>query len=410
MTEKEKRQKKDAETKRIKEACDGMTFNGNPVEVVNTRGGYYYFKQDGILLSRVARDELVQTVDDCIEGGYTLDYALSGHDDWANKVVVAMSEKKDIEIVEPPVAVTGAGVLVDDSVQASTDSAVTLIDGLADAVAKKIKARPDRDWVEMVVKETLERAVKTIEIIIPDMPKITLAAEHKTMPDILKHIAMRENLMLVGPTGSGKTTACSHAAKACGLNYYPYSVGLMTTDSKLLGFVDANSNYLKTIIREAYEFGGLLLLDEMDAGHAGVLTIMNALLENGYCSFPDGVIKKHKDFVCICACNTFGRGADRQYVGRNQLDAATLDRFSVMNFDYDETLEDMLVNNKNWLHKVQSYRHAADRLKMRVIISPRASIKGEQFLKAGFSETQVEDMLIWKGIAKDQIAKIKEAA
>jgi cobaltochelatase CobS len=38
--------------------------------------------------------------------------------------------------------------------------------------------------------------------------------------------------------------------------------------------------------------------------------------------------------------NTFGTGADRQYVGRNQLDESTLDRFRIgqIERDYDSEI------------------------------------------------------------------------
>ena len=46
-----------------------------------------------------------------------------------------------------------------------------------------------------------------------------------------------------------------------------------------------------------------------------------------------------KNVAIIAAANTFGTGADLMYAGRNQLDAATLDRFYVVKMDYDEALE-----------------------------------------------------------------------
>ena len=147
-------------------------------------------------------------------------------------------------------------------------------------------------------------------------------------------------------------------------------------------------------------------MDEVDAANAGVLTIINALLANGYCSFPDGVIKRHDGFRCICACNTYGRGADRQYVGRNQLDAATLDRFAVVDFEYDDNLERMIAGNDAWVDKVQRYRKRAFDLKMRVVISPRASIFGAKLLASGMKETLVEELVVWKGISSEIRSKI----
>ncbi|MCH7728630.1 MAG: hypothetical protein IH991_19420, partial [Planctomycetes bacterium] len=73
-----------------------------------------------------------------------------------------------------------------------------------------------------------------------------------------------------------------------------------------------------------------------------MLVVVNAALANGHLRLPDGTtVDRHADFVCAAAANTFGTGADRQYVGRNQLDAATLDRFAAcrLAFDYDVDLE-----------------------------------------------------------------------
>ena len=55
---------------------------------------------------------------------------------------------------------------------------------------------------------------------------------------------------------------------------------------------------------------------------------------------------KHEDFVAIGAANTFGAGADAQYVGRNALDAATLDRFRVgmVYMDYSAPVEEALID------------------------------------------------------------------
>ena len=235
---------------------------------------------------------------------------------------------------------------------------------------------------------------------------------HCKTADIIKVCGAGIHCLLVGPAGSGKTTACEQVARALDLKFYPLSVGPQTTKSDLLGFIDANGNYHSTPVRDAFQNGGLLLLDEVDAANAGVLTVLNALLANGHCSFPDGIITKHDNFRCIAAANTYGRGADRLYVGRNQLDAATLDRFSggVVNFDYDETLEMSLAGNDTWCAFVQSLRHAAERLKERVVLSPRASIAGAKLLKLGYTWSAAAEMAIFKGISDDLKSKLKSEA
>ena len=81
------------------------------------------------------------------------------------------------------------------------------------------------------------------------------------------------------------------------------------------------------------------------------------------------------------------------------------DRVTFM--DYDNKLEMALaIEDKNdtigiaWVKKVQSWRRAADKEKIRHIISPRASIKGAAKLRAGRNEDKIADKVVWKGLDK----------
>lgn len=235
-----------------------------------------------------------------------------------------------------------------------------------------------------------------IEVELKDGTKKDLGAVHRETEWLIKLLQKPRNVFLTGPAGSGKTTCAEKVAEALGLSFHPMSVGPETMKSDLLGFIDANGNYHTTQVREAFEKGGLLLIDEIDAGNGASMTILNSLLSNGYCSFPDGVVKRHPNFRCIAAANTFGRGADRLYVGRNQLDAATLDRFVVRAFDYDEDLERRLAGNDEWVRRVQQIRARASELKLRVVVSPRSSIIGADMLADGFSREDVEESCIFK--------------
>lgn len=215
-----------------------------------------------------------------------------------------------------------------------------------------------------------------------------------------------KNIMMVGEAGSGKTHLASSVAKALGLKFYPMSVGLQTTKSDLLGFINAYGSYVTTPVREAFEKGGVLLLDEFDAAHAGVVTIINSLLANGHCSFPDGVIEKNDKFVCMVACNTYGHGANIDYVGRNRLDGATLDRFVIIPVGYDTKLEKQLTCNNTWHSIIQKIRVNAKSQGIKMIISPRASMDGADLLDAGFKIEDVIDMVVMKGADDDTKLKL----
>ena len=215
-----------------------------------------------------------------------------------------------------------------------------------------------------------------------------------------------KNIMMVGEAGSGKTHLASSVAKALGLKFYPMSVGLQTTKSDLLGFINAYGSYVTTPVREAFEKGGVLLLDEFDAAHAGVVTIINSLFANGHCSFPDGIIEKNDKFVCMVACNTYGHGANIDYVGRNRLDGATLDRFVIIPVGYDTELEKQLTSNNTWHSIIQKIRVNAKSQGIKMIISPRASMDGADLLDAGFKIEDVIDMVVMKGADDDTKLKL----
>jgi len=160
----------------------------------------------------------------------------------------------------------------------------------------------------------------------------------------------------------------------------------------------AGGEYVTSEFRKAFEFGGLFLMDEIDAGNSNVLIVINSALSNGFCAFPDGMVRAHPDFRFVAAANTYGKGADRNYVGRNQLDAATLDRFVTLDWDIDEALETQLISGythgSRWHKVVKGLRQVVSDHSYRLIISPRATLKGASMLELGISFEQVVKMTI----------------
>jgi len=148
----------------------------------------------------------------------------------------------------------------------------------------------------------------------------------KTLKSCIKN---RIPSYISGPAGSGKTTVVKNLAKELGLKYYSISVCSQTTVSAIFGFVDASGTYRPSLFRLAYEFGGVFLMDELDAGNANTVSAINQAIENGICGFPDGkMVEAHPDFVFCASGNTVGTGANKKYIGRNPLDGASLDRLA----------------------------------------------------------------------------------
>lgn len=239
---------------------------------------------------------------------------------------------------------------------------------------------------------------------------VTLDRQHKDFLTLLKLCKARNrsggrfNIWMTGPAGSGKTTAAMNVAKALSLPFY--FTGAINDEFKLSGFIDAHGNLVRTAFREAFENGGVFLLDEIDGCHPGVILALNAALANGTCDFPDGNIKRHDDCVIIAAANTWGLGATHKYVGRNKLDAASLDRFKPIAWDYDEAMERDLSGNVEWCKKVQAMRASMMRQGIEAVISPRATYDGADMLAQGFDEATVIDTCIRKGMPDDAWGRI----
>jgi len=246
----------------------------------------------------------------------------------------------------------------------------------------------------------------TVEIVEVDGTRRDLGQQHKCFPTLLALASQRIDCFLVGPAGSFKTTAAEEVAKALNLQFSAISVCQQTTAVALLGYLNAMGEYVTTEFRKRYEGGGVFLLDEMDNGNANVLAVLNSALANSSCAFPDGMIAKHKDFVLISSGNTYGTGANAQFIGRCQLDAATLDRFAMLEWPYDEGMEMALSGNPSWCRRVQAIRDAAGRLNSKLVVSPRATFKGAKLLAAGMGQREVEQMLIFKGMADAEKSKI----
>ena len=250
------------------------------------------------------------------------------------------------------------------------------------------------------------RNYKTISINIQNGEHIKdLGKQHFQFEKLSKYVQTKNNIFLVGSAGSGKTTAARNIAKALNIKFY--FTGAINSEYKLTGFIDAQGRIVNTEFRKAYEHGGLFLFDEIDASFPQAILAFNAALANDFMDFPDKKVQRHKNFYCIAAANTFGTGADRQYVGRNQLDAATLDRFITLNWEIDETLERELANNHEWVNYVQKARKAASKIGERHIISPRASMQGADLLRIGIDRKEVEKDVLWKGLDASRIQMIK---
>lgn len=238
--------------------------------------------------------------------------------------------------------------------------------------------------IEALERSAVSSGTMRIEIKIGDVVSTLPVGE--VVPMAFKKVtqlaAARLPILLVGPAGCGKTHLGEMVAKALGLNFSAISCSAGMSEAHLLGraipnVADGSTVFQSTDFLDAYENGGVFLLDEVDAADSNLLLILNSALANGYLSVPartdDPSAIRHKDFVLIASANTFGRGADRLYVGRSQLDEATLDRFRMgtVEIDYDKTVETMLCPDQRLLGVLWQVRDLIVRNSLRRIMSTR---------------------------------------
>lgn len=320
--------------------------------------------------------------------------------------------------------------------KAPTPAAGGSIDALVDARIHHaietgvVNAGVDEAQVERIVSAQVDRiGVTRIEVRLPNVNKDMSGLVHKTVPHVVKVAAMAMATgskwpLLVGPTGSGKSAAMHAVCEALGIEY----VGALSCDetmdrSDLFGYKSpVSGEVVRTMFRDAYQCGGGHLHDELDNATANLTSGLNQALSNGLCAFPgeDRLVPRHASFLAAGAANTFGHGGDRDYVGRNELDAAFLNRWARIEFPYDEALERKaaLAYADNggedaitrWVERCHKLRKAIIGTKARMFVTTRDIATGAAWIGTGtFSAQETEDALIWAGVSTETVAKVRGA-
>lgn len=232
---------------------------------------------------------------------------------------------------------------------------------------------------------------------------MVMSLTHKQFPTLLRVMAIQgKNVLLTGGAGLSKSTAVIQASKALQLGFQQMSFNNQTTKTDLIGFVDAHGNYNMSGFVDAFIHGKVFLGDEMDACSSNVFTLLNSALSNGIINLPNGeVAEVHENFRFVGTANTNLRGSKDGFTARNKLDAASIDRFIVIEWLLDEELEQKLTNNDAWLKIVRKCRATAERALDNVAVTPRSSYDGADLLKAGFSTDEVLRMTVLKALGTD---------
>lgn len=219
--------------------------------------------------------------------------------------------------------------------------------------------------------------------------------KHSKHSEVFKLVNAGVSVLLTGERGSGKTTLAKMVTESLGFPYYSLSMTRQTTLSHLLGFMNVNGIYIQSQLRQAVETGGVFLMDEIDASDPNVILCLNTV-ENGYISFPDKIVELHSDFRLMATSNP--QDKHREYSGRAKLDAATLDRFDIIDVEKDAMLEKSLVDFHTFSH-IELVRKCLEEINSSTYISMRDTLRFQKRKDLGLLESFVDRLL-----AKDLLA------
>ena len=229
---------------------------------------------------------------------------------------------------------------------------------------------------------------------------------HEQFDTVLSLVYDDIPVFLSGAVGTGKNVICKQVAESLGLDFY--FTNAVTQEYKLTGFIDANGKYHETQFYKAFKDGGLFFLDEMDGSIPEVLIMLNVAIANRYFDFPTGKIEANENFRVIAAGNTYGTGADIEYTGRYQLDAASLDRFALVEVDYSPKIENAISEGDNELCEfIRAFRKATNNAGIKHIVSYR-SIERIHKLCNSLNLKDVLRISLLKGMGKDDLNIIKK--
>lgn len=272
------------------------------------------------------------------------------------------------------------------------------------AMMSQSGASVDESQVEAIVERKLKSIKPTkVEVVSATATKRVEMA-HKNFADAVALVGMGKNIALIGEAGSGKSFGAIQMAQALDLDYAVESCHGKMQSFDLVGAISPTTgSYISTKLRDAYENGKVLILDEFDRSNTETTIALNGILAGDCYGFPDGMVKRHKNFRVIACQNTFGTGASKTYASAKAQDGSTLTRFTRIEWNIDSKLETAICGDNEVTRAVQTIReNAKSNGYDQILITPRQCIDANQMVDSlGWTLKKAVQFTCLNGLPKD---------
>jgi hypothetical protein len=238
---------------------------------------------------------------------------------------------------------------------------------------------------------------------------------HSDFNEIVETMAILKCAYLKGPSGSGKSFMGKQIAEALGVNFLSMEITAGITESDFFGRMLPDGSFRTTNFLEIYENGGVILIDEVDAGDCNAFVSVNNALSNGFASVPNRTENKiavrHPECYILAAGNTWGKGVTDNMVAREIQDEAFLKRFEFAFFEvnYCEELErELLIDTPELFDAMIALRQAAAAERLNLTVATRDMVKAQSLFLQGFTVEKLVNRYI-KRFSEYEQSKILNA-
>lgn len=240
----------------------------------------------------------------------------------------------------------------------------------------------------------------------------------------------RPAIALVGPAGNGKTTTVEQVFKAMDYDYIVIDANDRMEASDLIGGMsfaqkngEASEVWRDGPVTRAFREGKAILINEFDALDPRAAMCLQSVMQDPgknrtgrYVTLPgnpdEDRVYPADDCPLVLTMNTFGDGPNREYVGRNALDAASKDRLTIIDTGYEN--EDKILIAKGFtsttaqdlVQWATEMRRRINRDGLRIILSNRTLIRMAQAMEQygwTFKETVEREFLARVGEAERKL-------